>query len=34
LEKHTISNFRAEVVMLGSKRIYVWLEKEKAEGVG
>jgi hypothetical protein len=31
-EKHTVSIFRAEVEMLGSGRIYIWLEEKKAEG--
>jgi hypothetical protein len=33
-EKHTVSIFRAEVVMLGSGGIYVGLKEGKAEGVG
>jgi hypothetical protein len=33
-EKHTVSIFRAEVVMLRSGGIYKGLEEEKAEGMG
>jgi hypothetical protein len=33
-EKHTFSIFRAEVAMLGSGGIYIWLEEGMAEGVG
>jgi hypothetical protein len=32
-EKHTVSIFRAEVVMLGNGKIYIGLEKGKAKGV-
>jgi hypothetical protein len=32
-EKYTVSIIRAEVLMLGSGRIYIVLEEGKAEGV-
>jgi hypothetical protein len=33
-EKHTVSIFRAKVVILGSGGIYIGSEEGKAEGVG